>query len=138
MGVRDLLLDTNAYVAFKRGIAEAKEVIRHAPLIGINSVVFGELLAGFAIGSREAVNVEELKRFMSSSRVRFFSLDDVTASYYAEIYRGLRAIGRPIPTNDMWIAATALQHDLAIMTFDEHFKAVIGLNVGKRFDDFIY
>ena len=69
MGVRDLLLDTNAYVAFKRGIPEAKEVIRHATLIGISGIVLGELLAGFAMGSRQTVNVVEIKRFMSSPRV---------------------------------------------------------------------
>jgi tRNA(fMet)-specific endonuclease VapC len=101
MAMRDILLDTNAYVAFKRGVPEATEVVRHAPLIGINSVVLGELLAGFPLGSREAANVEELKRFMGSPRVRFFPLNDVTASHYAAVYRELRSLGHPMPTNDM-------------------------------------
>ena len=138
MAIRDLLLDTNAYVAFMRGIPEAKEVIKHAPSIGINSVVLGELLAGFAMGSREAANIEELKLFMNSARVRFFSLDEVTSSFYAGVYRDLRTTGRPIPTNDMWIAATALQHSLAVVTFDEHFKTVKGLAFGTRLLDFVY
>ena len=116
--MRDILLDTNAYAAFKRGVPEVIEVIRHAPLIGINSIVLGELLAGFAVGSREATNVEELKRFMGTPRVRLFPVDDVTASHHAGVYRELRRIGHPIPTNDMWIAATALQHQLAVMSFD--------------------
>jgi tRNA(fMet)-specific endonuclease VapC len=135
--MRDILLDTNAYVAFKCGVREAVEVIRHAPLIGINSVVLGELLAGFAVGSREAANVEELKRFIGSPRVRLFFLDDVTASHYAGVYRDLRRVGQPIPTNDMWIAATALQHQLAVMSFDGHFRTVKGLVAGTGLGDFI-
>ena len=138
MAMRDILLDTNAYVAFKRGVTEAVEVIRHAPLIGINSVVLGELFAGFAVGSREDANVEELKRFMGSPRVRLFSLDEVTASYYAGVYRDLRRMGQPIPTNDMWIAATALQHQLAVMSFDGHFKVVNGLIAGASLSDFLF
>jgi tRNA(fMet)-specific endonuclease VapC len=137
MAMKNILVDTNAYVAFKRGIPEAKEVIVHAPLIGINSIVLGELLAGFAVGSREAANIEELKRFMGSARVRLFPLDDVTAGYYAGVYRDLRRIGQPIPSNDMWIAATALQHKLAVMSFDVHFKAVKGLAAGGRLLDFV-
>jgi hypothetical protein len=52
--VRAILLDTNAYAAFKRGLPDAVEVIAHAPRIGINSIVLGELLSGFAVGTREA------------------------------------------------------------------------------------
>jgi len=137
MAMRDILLDTNAYAAFKRGVPEVIEVIRHAPLIGISSIVLGELLAGFAVGSREAANVEELKRFMGAPRVRLFPVDDVTASHYAGVYRELRRMGQPIPTNDMWIAATALQHQLAVMSFDGHFKAVKGLVAGTILADFI-
>jgi len=138
MAMRDILLDTNAYVAFKRGLPEVVEVIRHAALIGINSVVLGELLAGFAVGSRGTANVEELRRFMGSPRVRIFSLDEVTASRYADVYRDLRGIGQPIPTNDMWIAATALRHHLAALSFDGHFKAVKGVVAGSSLSDFIF
>ena len=112
-------------------------VIRHAPLIGINSIVLGELLAGFAVGSREATNVEELKRFMGTPRVKLFPVDDVTASHYAGVYRELRRIGHPIPTNDMWIAATALQHQLGVLSYDGHFRAVKGLVAGTSLSDFI-
>jgi predicted nucleic acid-binding protein len=136
MAMREILLDTNAYAAFKRGVPEVIEVIRHASLIGINSVVLGELLAGFAVGSREVANVEELKRFMGTPRVRLFPVDEVTAGHYACVYRELRRTGQPIPTNDMWIAATAVQHHLAVMSFDGHFKAVKGLVAGTSLKDF--
>lgn len=56
MAVRSILLDTNAYAAFKRDAPEAVEIIRYAPLIGISSIVLGEVLSGFAVGTREATN----------------------------------------------------------------------------------
>jgi tRNA(fMet)-specific endonuclease VapC len=86
VAIREILLDTNAYAAFKRDLADAVEIIRHAPLIGINSIVLGELLGGFAVGSREAANRQELKSFLSSSRVRLYAVDDNTAAHYAAVY----------------------------------------------------
>lgn len=138
MAVREILLDTNAYAAFKRNVPDAVEIIRHAPLIGINSIVLGELLGGFAVGTREAANKQELKRFFNSDRVKLFSVDDSTAEYYAMVYRDLKRKGRPIPTNDMWIAATALQHGLAVFSYDDHFQAVDGIIVGNRLLDFVF
>lgn len=138
MAVREILLDTNAYAAFKRNVPDAVEIIRHAPLIGINSIVLGGLLGGFAVGTREAANKQELKRFFNSDRVKLFSVDDSTAEYYAMVYRDLKRKGRPIPTNDMWIAATALQHGLAVFSYDDHFQAVDGIIVGNRLLDFVF
>lgn len=137
MAVRQIVLDTNAYAAFKRNLPEAVEVIRRAPLIGINTIVLGELLAGFAVGAREAANKQELKIFLASRRVRLFGLDENTAEWYATVYRDLKRKGRPIPTNDMWVAATALQHGLAVFSFDSHFQHVDGIVVGKALDDFV-
>lgn len=137
MAVREILLDTNAYTAFKRNVPEAIEIIRHAPIIGINSIVLGELLGGFAVGTREATNKQELKRLLNSNRVRLISIDDDTAEYYAIVYRNLRQKGQLIPTNDMWIAASALQHSLAVFTYDHHFQIVKGLIMGNRLSDFI-
>lgn len=137
MAIREILLDTNAYSAFKRNAQDAVEIIRHVPLIGINSIVCGELLSGFSVGSREETNRQELTLFVSSRRVRLFSVDDVTAHHYAVIYRKLRQKGQPIPSNDMWIAATALQHNLAVFTYDGHFQAIDGLITGNRLPDFV-
>jgi len=138
VAVREILLDTNAYAAFKRNAPEAVEIIRHARLIGINSIVLGELLGGFAVGSREAFNKQELKLFLDSKRVKQFSVDDGTAEYYAMLYRNLRDKGRPIPTNDMWIVATAFQHSLAVFSYDSHFQNVEGIITGNLLSDFIY
>ena len=109
MAIAGVLLDTNAYVAFKREAPEAIEIIRYVPTIGMSSSVLGELLSGFVIGTREANNRQELAQFLASDRVKVFAVDDGTADHYAAVYRTLRRKGRPIPTNDMWLAATALQ-----------------------------
>lgn len=137
MALREILLDTNSYSAFKRNLADAVEVIQHAPIIGISTVVLGELFSGFAVGSRESANRHELNKFLSSSRVRVLAVDAGTAEHYASVYRNLKTKGRPIPTNDMWIAATALQYGLAVFTYDDHFQAVDGLVNGVRLSDFL-
>ena len=130
MAVRDVLLDTNAYVAFKRGTPDAVDVLRHAPRIGMSSIVLGEVLSGFAVGTREAENRQELEQFLASERVHQLVVDVATAAHYAVVYREIRRRGRPIPTNDMWIAATALQHGFAVFSYDGHFPEVPGLHVG--------
>ena len=63
-------------------------------------------------------------------------VEDTTADYYALVYRELRKKGRPIPTNDLWIAATALQHGLALFSYDAHFTEIDGLPVGTQWLDF--
>lgn len=137
MALRSLLLDTNAYSAFKSGNPEALEIIAHAPLIGLDVIVLGELIGGFVGGTREAWNRQQLKESLSSSRAQQFPLDDRTAEHYAAIYNILLRKGRPIPTNDMWIAASALRHDLALFTLDGHFRYVDGLVVGSKLEDFL-
>ncbi|MEI8307616.1 MAG: PIN domain-containing protein [Chloroflexales bacterium] len=88
------------------------------------------MLAGFAVGSREAQNRSDLQQFLASARVIVTVVDERTAIYYATVYQSLRTKGRPIPTNDMWIAATALQHGCALFSFDGHFQSIDGLIVG--------
>lgn len=122
-------LDTNVYSGFMRGEQAAVEHLRTAEEIRLPLIVLGELLAGFGAGSWAAKNREELARFMASSRVSVLNPDERTARHYAEIFVALRAAGKPIPTNDLWIAALARQHRLALLTFDAHFRAVPGLSV---------
>lgn len=137
MAIRSILLDTNAYTAFKRNLPEAVEIIRHVPYIYLNAVVIGELLGGFAAGTRATINQQELTLFMNSSRVRVIAVDEATADFYATVYFDLRKKGRPIPTNDLWIAASARQHNLAVFTYDAHFQAIDDLVAGRDLADFI-
>jgi len=135
--MRPVLLDTNAYSAFMLGEADVVEVVAHADRLFLNSVVLGELLGGFAAGSREPKNRAELARFLNSPRVEVLPVTAQTADSYALVYLGLRRKGQPIPTNDLWIAASALEHGAALLTRDVHFAQIDGLRRGQRLDDFL-
>ena len=131
-----LFLDTNAYAAFKRGHADAVSVIQHAAAIVLNPIVLGELIGVFAAGSKEQQNREELDAFLASPRVRVAPVDGATAERYASVYAALRRVATPIPTNDMWIAASAMRHGLPVFTYDAHFGHVPGVATGTTIADF--
>lgn len=126
-----ILLDTNAYAAFKRGDTEALAIVQRAPLIGISTVVLGELFGGFAAGTRERQNRADLSEFLASPRVAVLPVDQETAERYATTYLALRTAATPIPTNDMWIAATAARHGMRVFTFDAHFRFVSAVKSGR-------
>jgi predicted nucleic acid-binding protein len=132
-----IALDTSAYSAFKRGGRDVLEVLQRCERICVPTVVLGELLAGFAIGSREARNRTELATFLDSTRVSVLPVDEQAAERYALLFRQLRKAGRPIPTNDLWIAAVALRHGLALLTLDRHYREVVGLIAGSKLSDFV-
>ena len=119
-----IALDSNRYADFCRGDARAVETLRAADEIWLPLIVLGELRAGFAHGSRRSDNEKILARFLGSSRVRVIVPDEQTTHFYADVYAGLRKAGRPIPTNDLWIAALVLQHDLVLFARDSHFDHV--------------
>ena len=119
-----ILLDTSAYSAFKSGHVEIHDRIQVAREILLCPIVLGELESGFLKGSRRRENSRDLEAFSSSSRVRAVQIDEETAKRYALILQGLRKRGRPIPTNDIWIAACAMQHGAELVTTDRHFAQV--------------
>jgi predicted nucleic acid-binding protein len=135
--VRPILIDTNAYSAFMLGDAAVVEVVAHAERICLSSIVLGELLGAFAAGTREAKNRGELARFLDSPRVEVVPVTARTADSYALVYSGLRRKGRPIPTNDLWIAASALEHGAALLSRDAHFGQIEGLRCGRQLEDFL-
>lgn len=126
-----LLVDTNVYSGLLRGAPGAVRTLRRVAEIHLPLIVLGELLAGFAAGSRNAKNREELARFMASPRVHLLLPDSKTADHYADVYATLRKQGTPIPTNDLWIAALARQHRLPLLSYDDHFSVVPGLTLHK-------
>lgn len=114
-------IDTSAYSAFKRGHPEVTLRLRRAREIVLPAVVLGELLAGFEVGSRTGKNREELRLFLESPRVRLARIGEETAERYARIDRALRSAGRPLPTNDLWIAASVMEHGAELLTLDRDF-----------------
>jgi len=122
-----ILIDTNIYTYALKGDDETVAVLQRASLIGICSVTIGELLSGFKAGKREKQNREELAEFLDAPRIQLYGIDENTAEFYAEILNDLRKKGKPIPTNDIWIASVAFQQGLHLFTKDDHFKHVSGL-----------
>ena len=122
-----ILLDTDAYSAFKRGHEDVQRLIRNSREIVFSVVVLGELLFGFRLGTREDRNRAELQTFLDSPYVRMVPVSPVTADQFARVAGSLRKLGTPIPTNDMWIAAHALETGAELVSFDAHFDVVAGL-----------
>ena len=98
--------------------------LREADEIYVNAIVLGEMLAGFMGGGRQDKNEKELTRFLESPRVNLIDVNESTAERYAVIFTTLREAGTPIPTNDLWIAASAMQYGLRLLTLDSHFTRV--------------
>jgi len=130
--MKRIIIDTNFYVAFKKREDAAVAKLKKADYIAVNTVILGELLAGFRCGTREERNREELDLFLDSPRVDLLSVDDETAEFYAQVFAELKQKGRPIPTNDLWLAASAMQHGLVLATYDDHFIGIGGLLLANK------
>jgi tRNA(fMet)-specific endonuclease VapC len=119
-----LALDTNQYVDFCRGVAQVVQFVRQAETIFLPFVTLAELRAAFVCGRQSQENERVLTRFLNSPRVRVLYTDEQTTHHYASLFRQLRDQGTPIPTNDLWIAALVIQHDLILCSRDRHFDAL--------------
>ena len=117
-----VLVDSNRYQDFCEGQPGIVALFRQALEIHIPFIVVGELRAGFACGTKGLQNERTLTRFLQSPRVNLLMASEDTTRHYANLFRQLRAQGTPIPTNDLWIAALALQHDLILLSRDAHFR----------------
>lgn len=135
--MKRILLDTNAYTAFKNGHPDVIDILQHADIIGFSVIVLGELIAGFNHGSKYRKNLTELNAFLSSPRIAIFPIDATTTSFYAQLYANLRHKGKPIPTNDLWIAASVLQHGAKICTFDKHFGFIENIMIATSLEEFL-
>jgi tRNA(fMet)-specific endonuclease VapC len=114
-------IDTNRYVDLCKGVAETVEILETADVVVLPFMVLGELRAGFLLGRRQADNERALNRLLLKDGVEVLYADDQTTYHYASVFRQLRKQGTPIPTNDMWLAALVLQHNLALHARDRHF-----------------
>lgn len=122
-----ILLDSNAYSEFMRGNRHAREIVRAAEEILVSAVVLGEQLYGFRQGVRLGQNLAEIRSFLERPYVSFVPVGPVTADRYSRIMVSLRAKGRPIPTNDVWIAAHAMETGADLVSADRHFEHVDGI-----------
>lgn len=116
-----LAIDANRYTDLCRGISEVVDVVEKADEVWVPLIVVAELRAGFAFGTRRDENERVLLKFLATPGVGVLSPDDATTLHYAELYAYLRKRGTPVPTNDLWIAALAVQHGLPLFDRDSDF-----------------
>lgn len=122
-----VLLDTNAYSSLAQGNEALAERVRRAEGVDFSMVVVGELLYGFRAGSRYEKNLATLEDFLDEPFVEVLPVSFNTAERFGRIAMGLRRRGTPIPTNDIWIAAHAMECGAELLSFDAHFANVEGL-----------
>ena len=116
------LLDTSGYSGLMKGDPEILDILRQAAQVYLSAIVLGELHSGFRRGTRTAENESLLQSFLRKPSVSVLDVSAETALRYAEIDAFLYEKGRPIPRNDVWIAAHALEHGCVLITRDAHFR----------------
>jgi predicted nucleic acid-binding protein len=117
-------IDTVAYSHFRRGEPRVAALLDSAEWIGVPATVLGELFAGFERGKQKSRNLAELEKFLSSAVVEILPVDRRTAEIFGAIVAELRTLGRPLPTNDIWIAAAAQRAGATLITWDAHFREI--------------
>jgi len=122
-----ICIDTNIYSAFKKGDPEINELMEYADVIYIPSIVLGELYAGFQMGSKLKDNIKGLREFTKQPGIHIIDIDESMAERYGALIKILKDNDTPIPTNDIWIAAAALENGARMATFDTHYKSIPGL-----------
>ena len=124
-----MVLDTSAYSRLRSGDESVIGVLAAAEVVLVPTVVIGELEAGFRLGSREADNRMRLREFLEEPFVATVPVSRDVAERYGELFAELRTAGTPVPVNDVWIAAAALDAGGHLVTFDHDFERFRALDV---------
>lgn len=124
-----VVLDTNIVIALFAKEDGVEHHIHEADEVLVPSIVLGELYFGARKSSRSDENIARVQSFAGESVV--LTVDPVTAEIYGRVKNALRLRGRPIPENDVWVAALAIQHDATLATRDSHFDAIAGLVIAR-------
>lgn len=126
-----LVLDTSAYSHLRRGDDRLIDAVAAAEIVLVPAIVVGELEAGFRMGSRYGANRRSLDELLAEAYVQVVDVDLEIARRYGSIFGDLRRAGTPMPTNDIWIAATALARGAQLVTYDSDFERVAGLPLAR-------
>lgn len=121
------LLDTNIVIALNKNDLNVAQNIRSAEFVAISVTIAGELLYGARRSAQQSQNLQQLESLFQNIAV--LNCDLETARQYAQIKEVLRRKGRPIPENDIWIAALASQYGLTVATRDSDFSAIPSLDI---------
>ena len=120
-----MILDTNALSEFLKGQPIVVNLAANADVVYLPVIILGEYRYGLIYSQLRTVLTAQLDDYEREFPI--LRIDEFTARYYATVRSNLRAKGRPIPVNDIWIAALALQHNLPVLSRDSHFDEVAGL-----------
>ncbi len=123
------LLDTNVVIALFDGDAHIIERINQSEEVYIPVFVLGELFYGAYKSTKQVQNLKQIEDFQN--KLDILECDKLTAKFYGEIKNDLRKKGKPIPENDIWISALAVQHHLTIISRDKHFENVKKITLEK-------
>ena len=129
--MQKLALDTNAYTALGYKNKTVATYIETANTIGVPIVVLAEIRFGALNGTQYAKNIDLLDALLLNNRVEVLDIDDQTTRLFAEIATTLRSMGRPIQQNDVWIAALCKQYGYKLVTNDQGFDNILGLDILK-------
>lgn len=129
--MKKVLLDTSGYSKLLKGDKIVQAEIEEASIIYFSVIVVGELLAAFKNGMRETKNKQLLEKFTFKPEVCVISVTEETADIYAQTVHFLKKQGTPIPVNDVWIAAHAIETGAKLISFDTHFLMIPGIRVWK-------
>lgn len=124
MAITRWCIDTTAYSHFRRGDERVVSLLDSAEWIGVPAVVIGELWLGSLLGTQRERNQRELREFMLHPVVQEVPIDGEVAHIWGEIIAHLRRSGSPLPTNDVWVAATAIHVGATVLTYDRHFESI--------------
>lgn len=120
-----MILDTNAVSAISLKNSDILAVLQRQPALFVPVIVVGEYRFGISGSRKQRETTAWFDAFLQMVQVLHVTED--TAERYADLCRALKEAGTPIPQNDVWIAAIALQHGLPLLTRDGHFNRVTGL-----------
>jgi tRNA(fMet)-specific endonuclease VapC len=129
--MKKIILDNNAYTRLLTGEEDVLDVIGTAETVYMSIFVLGELHAGFAGGTKERGNKDTLNRFLLKPSVKILNATSETAEVFGVLKQDLKKAGTPLPINDVWIAAHALETGSILITYDGHFKKIAGM---RRWD----
>ena len=122
-----LVLDTSAYSHLRAGHVQVLDLVADAAVVVIPVTVLGELEAGFELGRRTQENRRVLAEFLDEPFASVLDVTSTTVRYYARVIASLRRAGTPIPVNDVWIAAAAMECNGHLLTFDRDFRRIMDL-----------
>jgi len=129
--MKKVLLDTNAYSKLRLSGGDIQKELEASDTVYISVVTIGELVTGFRNGTKFKENLEKLNSFLLKPNVEAVHISEETAEIYGGIFFELLKRGIPVPTNDAWIAANAIETGSKVITFDKHFTKIPGVRVWR-------